>query len=62
MSSPAAEIDSVIEIVTPENIAFQYRVAGPFRRLPAFVLDTMLRIGIFLATLFLLGMLLVFGA
>ena len=36
-------IDTCIEIVTPENIAFQYRVAGPFRRLPAFLLDVIFR-------------------
>ena len=32
-------VDSVIRVVTPENIAFEYRVAGPFRRLPAMMLD-----------------------
>ena len=60
MSSEAAEIDSVIEIVTPENIAFQYRVAGPFRRLPAFVLDILLRIAIYIGASFLFGLLLLF--
>ena len=35
MSLVAGEIDSRIAIVTPENIAFEYRLAGPFRRLPA---------------------------
>jgi uncharacterized RDD family membrane protein YckC len=37
------QIDTYIEIVTPENIAFQYRVAGPFRRLPAFLIDMAVR-------------------
>ena len=32
-------VDSIIRVVTPENIAFEYRVAGPFRRLPAMMLD-----------------------
>ncbi|NQU24138.1 MAG: RDD family protein, partial [Candidatus Nealsonbacteria bacterium] len=32
-----------IEIVTPENIAFEYRVAGPFRRLPAYLIDLAIR-------------------
>ena len=32
-------IDSVIQVVTPENIAFEYRIAGPFRRLPALLID-----------------------
>ena len=32
-------LDATIDVVTPENIAFEYRLAGPFRRLPAFLLD-----------------------
>lgn len=44
MSSAAAQVDSHIEIVTPENIAFEYRLAGPFRRLPAFLIDLLIRI------------------
>ncbi len=38
------QIDSTIKIVTPENIAFQYRVAGPFRRLPAYLIDFAIRL------------------
>lgn len=33
------QIDTTVDIVTPENIAFNYRVAGPFRRLPAYLID-----------------------
>src|SRR5262245_12501940 len=44
MTAPAAQIDSAVEIVTPENIAFRYRVAGPFRRLPAYLLDLLIRV------------------
>lgn len=33
------QLDGRIEIVTPENIAFEYRVAGPFWRLPAYLID-----------------------
>jgi uncharacterized RDD family membrane protein YckC len=36
-------IDTRIELITPENIAFQYRVAGPFRRLPAYLIDVLIR-------------------
>jgi uncharacterized RDD family membrane protein YckC len=43
MIRSSAPIDSTVEIVTPENIAFRYRVAGPFRRFPAFVLDLLVR-------------------
>src|SRR6476620_10099025 len=32
-------LDAIIQVITPENIAFEYRLAGPFRRLPAFILD-----------------------
>lgn len=43
MRNHSEQIDSVIDIVTPENIAFQYEVAGPFRRLPAYLIDFGLR-------------------
>lgn len=45
MSPDNEQLDTRIEIVTPENIAFQYQVAGPFRRLPAYLVDLLLRIG-----------------
>ena len=32
-------IDSTFLIKTPENIGFRYGVAGPFRRLPAYLID-----------------------
>jgi uncharacterized RDD family membrane protein YckC len=32
-------LDSIVQVVTPENIAFEYRIAGPFRRLPALLID-----------------------
>ena len=51
MSGSVEQIDSTVEIVTPENIAFHYRVAGPFRRLPAYLLDLFVR----WAVLFVLG-------
>jgi uncharacterized RDD family membrane protein YckC len=50
-------IDTRIEIVTPENIAFQYRVAGPFRRLPAYLIDVLVKAG----AIFILWMVLGFG-
>lgn len=33
------QLDSRTEVVTPENIAFEYRTAGPFTRLAAFLID-----------------------
>lgn len=43
MATDAAQIDTHIQIVTPENIAFQYRVSGPFRRLGAWLIDVVIR-------------------
>ena len=42
-------LDATIDVVTPENIAFEYRLAGPFRRLPAYLLDFFVSGAIFLA-------------
>lgn len=38
-----APLDTTIEVVTPENIAFEYQLAGPFRRLPAYLIDVAIR-------------------
>jgi uncharacterized RDD family membrane protein YckC len=35
-------IDTTIEVTTPENVAFHFRVAGPFPRLIAFLIDLLL--------------------
>jgi uncharacterized RDD family membrane protein YckC len=54
MSQPSGEIDSRVPIdshiplVTPENIAFQYELAGPSRRLIAYLIDVLLRIVVIL--------------
>jgi uncharacterized RDD family membrane protein YckC len=39
MATRHEQVDSIIRVVTPENIAFEYRLAGPFRRLPALLID-----------------------
>ncbi len=44
-------LDNSIEIITPENIAFHYRVAGPFPRLQAYAIDTAIRLLIMLSLL-----------
>ncbi len=49
------ELDSVVRIVTPENIAFEYRLAGPFWRLPAYAVDLLIRAGL-LASFILIGL------
>ncbi len=42
----SAPLDTTIAVVTPENIAFEYQLAGPFRRLPAYAIDLGIRWGI----------------
>lgn len=44
MSTSAQQIDSHIRVVTPENIGFEYRVASPFERLLAFLVDALIMI------------------
>jgi uncharacterized RDD family membrane protein YckC len=51
MAANEQPLDTTIDIVTPENISFRYRVAGPFRRLPAFLIDLLLRLGVGIALL-----------
>lgn len=60
MVSPTEQLDTAIRIVTPENIAFEYRVAGPFRRLPAFLIDVAVRLILLLVVVQLVALL--FGA
>ncbi len=43
MTNQSAQLDTSIKVVTPENIAFSYRVAGPMRRLVAFLIDLGIR-------------------
>jgi len=43
MIADRQQLDNAMEIVTPENIAFRYQVAGPFRRLPAYLIDLVIR-------------------
>ncbi len=40
--SPQAIVDNQLLVTTPENIAFHYQVAGPFRRATAFILDILI--------------------
>jgi uncharacterized RDD family membrane protein YckC len=56
----ANALDTTIAVVTPENIAFEYQLAGPFRRLPAYLIDLVVRAGLIIAVgliLLLLGLL-----
>jgi len=55
--SGTEELDATIRIATPENIAFQYQLAGPFRRLPAFLIDLAIRMGVLFLMAMVVGML-----
>jgi uncharacterized RDD family membrane protein YckC len=57
MNDACSQLDTTIEIVTPENIAFHYRVAGPFRRWPAYLLDVVIRVVVMVALWMTLGLL-----
>jgi uncharacterized RDD family membrane protein YckC len=50
MSDRKRQLDGRVQIVTPENIAFEYRVAGPFWRLPAYLIDIMIQVAVILVT------------
>jgi uncharacterized RDD family membrane protein YckC len=54
---PHSPLDLSTTITTPENIQFEYRIAGPFRRLPALLLDFVIRLGLFFGTIILLSLL-----
>jgi uncharacterized RDD family membrane protein YckC len=53
MEAHRKPLDLNVSITTPENIEFIYNIAGPFRRLPAFLLDILFRY-IFLFILFII--------
>ena len=55
MASAAKQIDTTFDIVTPENIAFEYKVAGLWQRLPAFAIDYVIRIAIGVGVVIVLG-------
>jgi uncharacterized RDD family membrane protein YckC len=46
------KLDCFVRVVTPENIAFEYPLAGPFQRLPAFLVDVAFRFGFLLGLVF----------
>jgi uncharacterized RDD family membrane protein YckC len=55
-------LDATIRVVTPENIAFEYRLAGPFRRLPAYVLDFCVGTALFIGLSILLALTVTFAS
>lgn len=49
MADLTDQFDTSIDIVTPENISFQYRIAGPFQRLFAYGLDWLVCVAFLIA-------------
>jgi len=42
--SPPAILDTTLRVTTPENISFEYRLAGPFPRVLAYLLDVLISV------------------
>ncbi len=38
------KLDCFVRVITPENVEFEYALAGPFQRLPAFLFDVFIRL------------------
>ena len=55
--SASAPLDTTIAVVTPENIAFNYQLAGPFRRFPAFLIDLAIQATLVVGISIVLGLL-----
>ncbi len=43
MAVLSSQFDTSVDLVTPENIAFRYHIAGPFQRLWPYLIDCLLR-------------------
>jgi len=39
-------LDNTAEVETPEHVRFRYRVAGPVRRMLAYLIDALIRVGV----------------
>jgi uncharacterized RDD family membrane protein YckC len=44
MADSSHQFDTSVDLVTPENIAFRYHIAGPFQRLWPYLIDNMIRV------------------
>lgn len=55
------KLDCRTQVITPENIQFEYALAGPFQRLPAFLFDVIARTVVFGGLTILIMLLLAFA-
>ncbi len=51
------QVDNTFRLTTPENIAFQYRLAGPFRRLFPYLLDLVIVFAAYFLMIWIVGFL-----
>lgn len=51
VDAPEPPLDTAVRLITPERITFQYRLAGPFRRAGAYLLDLALISGLTIASI-----------
>lgn len=57
MQNSTEKLDCFTRVITPENIEFEYALAGPFQRLPAFVFDFFVRATAFIGLMIMGGIL-----
>lgn len=55
LANPREKLDCFTRVITPENIEFEYMLAGPFQRLPAFLFDFAVRLLAIIASVLLLA-------
>ncbi len=55
LADDSPQLDTRVRFVVPENIEFEHRLAGPFSRLPAYLLDFAIRLAVMVAMLFAAG-------
>lgn len=58
MQPESEKLDCYVKVVTPENIEFEYALAGPYQRLPAFLFDVGVRVLVYIALMFIGAMVL----
>ncbi len=45
------KLDCLVRVITPENVEFEYALAGPFQRIPAYLFDLFVRVAAFVGLL-----------
>lgn len=54
-------LDTTMDVTTPENISFHYQIAGPFRRIFAYLIDIAISLGTYFAMVLLIYLLFTFA-